>query len=331
MARHDLDMNPLPCREGAGGRSLKRDFLKLTDLSRAEAYEVFGLTTRLKAALKGSHTHVLAGRAIAIILEKPSLRTRGSYNVGVAQLGGYPLSIGDEMELGRRETIRDGARVLARYCDAIVYRTSGTDRLMEMAVAPVPVINALTDDGQPGQILCDMFTITEVFAVMAGPGAPTLETCKLAFIGNGTANTVRSLMEAARVFGFQLTVASPDGFRPPEDEIAAAGDLVRFRSPLSAVRDADVIYTDVWKDMGREMDPAVMRATFSDWTVDAELISVAPPHAIVLHCLPAHRGEEISDEVIEGPRSRVWDQAENRLHVQKALLCFLLGVGDKVP
>ncbi|MDQ6604618.1 MAG: ornithine carbamoyltransferase [Chloroflexota bacterium] len=309
----------------------KRDFLKLTDLSRDEAYAVFDLATRLKAAPKGSHTHVLAGRAVAVILEKPSLRTRGSYNVGIAQLGGYPLSIGDEMQLGAREPIRDGARVLARYCDAIVYRTFGTDRLLEMATAPVPVVNALTDDGQPGQILCDMFTIIEAFQAMEGPNTPTLAGRRVAFIGNGTSNTVRSLMEAARLFDFHLTVASPEGYRPPADEIAVTGEHVIFRSSLTAVRDADVIYTDVWRDMGREMDPAVMRATFSDWTVDNELVSVAPPHAIVLHCLPAHRGEEISDEVIEGPRSRVWDQAENRLHVQKALLCFLLGVGDRVP
>ncbi len=304
----------------------KRDYLHVTDLTPEEGYAIFDLAARLKAAPKGSHAHVLAGQAVAVILEKPSLRTRGSYDVGVAQLGGYPLSAGAEFGMGEREPIKDAARVLSRYCDAIVYRTFGTDRLREMAAyATVPVINALTNEGQPGQILCDLFTIREAF------GTAQIAGRTVAFIGNGSSNTVTSLLEAARVFDLHLIVASPEAYRPTDAEITAAGAHLSFRSPLAAARAADVIYTDVWRDMGKEMDPVVMRQTFADWTVDTELLSVAPPHAILLHCLPAHRGEEIMDDAIESTRSRVWDQAENRLHVQKALLCFLLDVMDKVP
>ncbi|MGI8856961.1 MAG: ornithine carbamoyltransferase [Thermomicrobiales bacterium] len=308
------------------GSLTKRDFLKVTDLSRDEAYVVFDLATRLKAAPKGSHRHVLAGRAVATILEKPSLRTHGSFEIGIAQLGAHPLTMGtNEIALGTREPIRDAARVLARYCDAIAYRTFTTERLMEMATADVPVINALTDDAHPVQILADIFTIEEIFGVGSIAGK------RVAYIGNGASNTARSWLEGARLFGYHLILSSPDEFQPPPEEVTAAGDAISFQNPLRAAANADVIYTDVWTSMGQETNVERHRAVFSDWTVDTNVVSVAPPHAIVLHCLPAHRGEEISDEVIEGPRSRVWDQAENRLHVQKALLCFLLGVGAMVP
>ena len=313
--------------EGGQGVGVKRDFLKLADLSHAEAYAVFDLATRLKAAPKGSHAHVLAGRSVATILEKPSLRTHGSFEVGIAQLGAHPLTLGtNEIALGTREPIRDAARVLSRYCDAIAYRTFTTDRLMEMATyATVPVLNALTDDGHPIQILADIFTVEEVV------GVGKIEGKRIAYIGNGASNTARSWLEGTRMFGYHLIISSPDEFRPPEEEVKAAGETLSFANPLRAAAAADVIYTDVWTSMGQETSVERDRAAFADWTVDANVVSVAPPHAIVLHCLPAHRGEEISDDVIEGPRSRVWDQAENRLHVQKALLCFLLGVGDAVP
>ncbi len=313
--------------KGLGDRSLtKRDFLKLTDLSRDEAYVVFALSARLKAAPKGSHTHVLAGRSVATILEKPSLRTHGSFEIGIAQLGAHPLTMGtNEIHLGTREPIRDAARVLERYCDAIAYRTFTTERLMEMATAAVPVINALTDDGHPVQILADIFTVEEIF------GQGSIEGKRIAYIGNGASNTARSWLEGARLFGYHLVISSPDAFQPPAEEVVAAGDAVSFQTPLRAAANADVIYTDVWTSMGQETNVERHRAVFSDWTIDTNVVAVAPPHAVVLHCLPAHRGEEISDEVIEGPRSRVWDQAENRLHVQKGLLCFLLGVADRVP
>lgn len=302
----------------------KRDFLKLTDLSHDEAYTVFALAARLKAAPKGSHTHLLAGRAVANIMEKPSLRTHGSLEVGIAQLGAHPLTLGThEIALGTREPVRDAARVLSRYCDAITYRTFTTDRLMEMAAyASVPVVNTLTDDGHPVQILADIFTIEEIVGTRGIAGRT------IAYIGNGASNTARSWLEGTRMFGYRLILASPEEFRPPPGEIEAAGETVTFANPLRAAAAADVIYTDVWTSMGQEASVARHRALFADWTVDENIVAVAPPHAIVLHCLPAHRGEEISDAVIEGPHSRVWDQAENRLHVQKALLCFLLGVGE---
>ncbi len=304
----------------------KRDFLNLRDLTHDEAYAVLALAARLKAAPKGANTDVLKGYVVCCIMEKPSLRTRGSFEAGVAQLGGHPFTMfKDELGLGVREPIRDAARVLERYCDAIVFRTFEHSRVIEMASATVPVINALTDDSHPAQILADIFTVEEIFG---GPGS--IRGKRVAYISNGASNTARSWLEAAPMFGFHLTIASPEGFRPPEDEIAAAGDAVSFRSPLAAARDADVIYTDVWTSMGQEERAREHHAVFSDYTVDTSLVSVAPAHVVVLHCLPAHRGEEISDDVIEGPRSRVWDEAENRLHVQKALLCFLLGVADRV-
>jgi len=303
----------------------KRDFLTLRDLSLDEARSVLALAAKLKAAPKG-YTDLLRGYVVCCIMEKPSLRTRGSFEAGVAQLGGHPFTMfKDELGLGVREPIRDAARVLERYCDAIVYRTFEHSRVVEMATAKIPVINALTDDSHPAQILADIFTVEEVFG-----GAGSITGKRVAYVSNGASNTARSWMEAAPMFGFHLTIASPEDFRPPAAEVAAAGDAVSFRSALPAVRDADVIYTDVWTSMGQEERASENRAVFADYTVDAQLLSVAPPRAILLHCLPAHRGEEITDEAIESAQSRVWDQAENRLHVQKALLCFLLGVADKI-
>ncbi len=297
----------------------KRDFLTMADLSREESYEIFARAARLKAHPERYHT-LLTGRVLALILEKPSLRTRGSFESGMAKLGGHALTMGSaELQLGTREPIRDAARVLSRYCDAIAYRTFEHIRVEEMATASIPVVNALTDDGHPAQILADIFTVEEI------TGEP-ITGKRVAYISNGASNTARSWLEAAPIFGFHLTIATPDEFCPPQREIDAAGNAVSFRSPAAAVRDADVIYTDVWTSMGQEDSVASNRAVFADWTVDENLVSAAPPHAIVLHCLPAHRGEEISDGVIEGPQSHVWQQAENRMHVQNALLCFLLGV-----
>lgn len=300
----------------------KRDFLTMTDLTRDEAYAVFARAARLKAT-PGAYRGILAGRVLALILEKPSLRTRGSFESGMAKLGGHALTMGSaELQLGTREPIRDAARVLSRYCDAIAYRTFAHARVEEMAMASIPVINALTDDGHPAQILADIFTVEEALGV--GPGS--IAGKRIAYVSNGASNTARSWLEAASLFGFHLTLATPAGFRPPQHEIDAAGDHVSFRNAIAAVRDADVIYTDVWTSMGQEDSVERNRAVFADFTVDANLVSVAPSRVIVLHCLPAHRGEEITDEVIEGPHSRVWDQAENRMHVQNALVCFLLDV-----
>ena len=302
----------------------KRDFLRLTDLSLADARDVFALARTLKHEPKGTRTSLLAGRAVAIVLEKASTRTRVSFEVGCAQLGAQPVVLGVQgSQLGRGEPIRDTARVLARYCDVIVFRTSTTARLLEMAAATVPVVNALSDDGHPVQVLCDVFTVEEQLREgIAGK--------RVAFVGDCASNMARSWLEAAPLFDFHLVLAGPSTHSPPAAEIARAGSHVTLaHDPRDALRKCDVVNTDVWTSMGQEAEGDERTEAFAGWTVDERMLSRAPK-AIVLHCLPAHRGEEIDDATIEGPRSRVWDQAENRLHGQKALLVWLLGAAGAV-
>lgn len=297
----------------------KRDFLSLSDLSLAEARDVFAMTAKMKAAPKGATLGLLAGRAIAVVLEKASTRTRVSFEVGIAQLGAHPITLTtDGSQIARGEPIRDTARVLARYCDLIAFRTFATARLEEMAeFSRAPVINALSDDGHPVQVLCDVFTIEEHFGgKIAGK--------KIAFVGDCSSNMARSWVEAARIFDFHLALAAPEGYFPPEDETRDS-HVSLHRNAIEAVRGADVVNTDVWASMGQEGEAELRRRAFAGWTVDERMMEPAAASAIVLHCLPAHRGEEIADATIEGARSRVWDQAENRLHVQKGLMCFLLG------
>ena len=314
-------------------RRAKRDFLTLSDLSLAEARVVLDLARILKderATNPARRTSLLAGRSVAIVLEKASTRTRVSFEVGVSQLGGYPVVLGLEgSQLGRGEPIRDTARVLAGYCDAIAYRTSSPVRLEQMATASVPVINALSDDGHPVQVLCDVFTIEESF-LRAGTPRPIAQH-KIAFVGDGSSNMARSWVEAARIFGFKLALASPAEYLPPAAELEAARAFVTVHhDPHEAVTGVDVVNTDVWTSMGQEAESAHRHEAFAGWTVNGDLMARAAADAIVLHCLPAHRGEEIDDATIEGLQSRVWDQAENRLHVQKALLVWLLGLAGEV-
>jgi ornithine carbamoyltransferase len=302
--------------------SSTRHFLSLSDLSLAEARRVLDLARTLKAEPKGTRASLLRGKSVAIIMEKASTRTRVSFEVGTAQLGAHPVVLGQQgSQLGRGEPIEDTSRVLARYCDLIVYRTSAHSRLDQMTKGNVPVINALSDDGHPVQILCDVFTIEEALKrPIAG--------MKVAWVGDGSSNMARSFVEAAGIFGFDLVVAAPEGYRPPPAEVARAnGRVTVIDDPRAAIAGADVVNTDVWTSMGQEAENAARLAAFAGWTLDDAMLANATPHAIVLHCLPAHRGEEISNAVIEGARSRVWDQAENRLHVQKALMLFLLGEG----
>jgi ornithine carbamoyltransferase len=303
----------------------KRDFLRVTDVTVAEAREVLALASKLKAEPKGMRTTLLAGRAVAIVLEKASTRTRVSFEVGCAQLGMQPVVLGAQgSQLGRGEPIRDTARVLSRYCDAIVFRTSATPRLLEMATAPVPVVNALSDDGHPVQVLCDVLTVEEQLG-------RRIQGMRVAFVGDCSSNMARSWVEAARVFDFHLVLAGPKGYQPPREELTAAGDHVTLvHEPANAVDGCDVVNTDVWTSMGQEADNEERVEAFSGWTVNAKMLAKVQGHAIVLHCLPAHRGEEIDEATLEGPRSRVWDQAENRLHVQKALLVWLLGAAARV-
>ncbi len=298
----------------------KRDFLRLTDLVPTEVREVLALAAKLKREPRSTYERLLAGRAIAIVLEKASTRTRVSFEVGCAQLGAHPVVVGMQgSQLERGEPIRDTARVLSRYCDAIVFRTSSTQRLTDMAAAGVPVINALSDDGHPLQVLCDVFTVEEQLG-------RSIAGTRVAFVGDCGCNMARSWLEAAPILGFHLVLAGPREYAPPANELQRAGSCVTLvHDPSVAVAGCDVVNTDVWTSMGQEADAHRRAAALAGWTVDGSMLRAAKPHAIVLHCLPAHRGEEIDEETIEGPRSRVWEQAENRLHVQKALLAFLLG------
>jgi ornithine carbamoyltransferase len=301
----------------------KRDFLLLTSLTLAEARQVLDLARTLKAEPKGTRSHVLRGRSVAIVMEKASTRTRVSFEVGVAQLGAHPVVLGVQgSQLGRGEPIEDTARVLSRYCDAIVYRTFGQQKIEDMARwSRVPVVNALTDDGHPVQVLCDVLTVEESLR-------RPITGLRVAWVGDGSSNMARSWLEAAELFGFHLSIAAPEGYMPPKAEVERAlarGHGSFFHEPAPAIAGAHVVNTDVWASMGQESEVGERMAAFEGWTLTDAMLAPADPGAIVLHCLPAHRGEEISAEVLEGPRSRVWDQAENRLHVQKALLLFLLG------
>jgi ornithine carbamoyltransferase len=310
----------------------KRDFLKLSDLSLAEAREVLALSKKMKSEPKGARATLLSGRAVSIIMEKPSTRTRVSFEVGVAQLGGHPVVLTTQgSQLARGEPIFDTARVLARYSDLIVYRTFSQARLEEMARADVPVINALSDDGHPVQVLCDVFTIEEAFARVGDTRG--IEGRRIAFVGDCSSNMARSFVEAAVLFNFHLVLSAPRGYYPSEAECARAkslGLLTLEDDPRAAAEGCDVVNTDVWTSMGQEEENAKRLRDFQGFTLTEAMLAKAKRECIVLHCLPAHRGEEIDDEAIEGPRSRVWDQAENRLHVQKGLMVWLLGLGNAI-
>ena len=297
----------------------KRDFLTLSDVTLTEARHVLALANRMKREPRGAFKHLLEGKSVAIVLEKASTRSRVSFEVGCAQLGAHPVVLGVQgSHLGRGEPIRDTARVLARYCDAIVYRTSASSKLREMASAAVPVINALSDDGHPVQVLSDVMTIEEQL------GASIAER-RVAFVGDCSFNMARSWLEAAALFGFELVLAGPKSYMLPATEIANTKARVTVvNDPAACALGCDVINTDVWTSMGQETDTKERTEAFAGWMVDERMLSKAKPGAIVLHCLPAHRGEEIDEATLEGERSRVWDQAENRLHLQKALLAWIL-------
>jgi len=306
---------------------VKRDFLTMADLAVDEWRRLWSRAHELKhlrTARKVVST--LTGKSVAIVLEKASTRTRVSFEVGVADLGGYPIVLSSQgSQLARGEPIEDTARVLSGYCHAIVLRTFGQDRVEAMArAATVPVINGLTDQHHPCQVASDLFTVIERFGGLDG--------VRHAWVGDGN-NMAASWIEAAGIFGFDLALACPDRYRPDPAIIATArerqaalgkGSIELTDEPRIAVRHADVVSTDVWASMGQEEEAEARRQAFAGYCVDDDLLSHASQRAIVLHCLPAHRGEEISAAVIDGPRSATWQQAENRMHVQKALLEYLL-------
>jgi ornithine carbamoyltransferase len=299
----------------------KRDFLRLTDLSREELVELIERAAEWKLLGKGG-PRPLAGMTLGLVFEKASTRTRVSFQVGAYQLGANAIMLSPrDTQLGRGEPIKDTARVLSRYLDALVVRTFEHAKIEEMArFATVPVVNALTDASHPCQILADLLTITERF----GADAPRRSDLEVAWIGDGN-NMANAWLEACAVLGFTLRLACPEGYDPDPALVARCGPRAKVvRTPREAARGAQVVNTDVWASMGQEAEAVERQRHFVGFIVDRELMAVADRKAIVLHCLPAHRGEEIAEDVLEGPQSAVFDEAENRLHAQKALLELLL-------
>ncbi len=305
---------------------MARDYLSVDDLSAPELNSVLSLAGKLKAD-RDMHADALAGRAAALIFEKSSTRTRVSFEVGVAQLGGHPITLSSgDLQLGRGETIEDTGRVLSRYVDVIVLRTFEQERLEALAgAAAVPVVNALSDFEHPCQALADLLTIEEHLGGLTGR--------VLTYVGDGN-NVAHSLLLAGAKAAMTVRVATPVGFEPiPQivaraEEIAAetGGSIEVGTDPAAAAAGAHVLYTDVWASMGQEEEAEERALIFRPYQLNDSLIEVADPGVLVMHCLPAHRGEEIADRAIDGDHSVVFDQAENRLHTQKALLVFLFGL-----
>jgi ornithine carbamoyltransferase len=295
-----------------------RDFLSIRDLSADEIEGIFARAAHFRQALPHRS---LEGKSVVLLFEKASTRTRVSFEVGIARLGGHPVVLSVEgSQIARGEPIKDTARILSGYCDAIVMRTFGHDRIEEMAsYAGVPVINALTDLLHPCQVLSDCFTLAGRFGDLKGR--------KIAWIGDGN-NMANSWINAAAVLGFDLTLACPEGFEPDRDILDAArrdGAVVLVvRDPLEAARGAIAVNTDVWASMGQEADAERRRQAFAGYRVDEALMEAAGKDAVFMHCLPAHRGEEVAEEVLEGWRSIVWEQAQNRQYVQEAIVDFLI-------
>ncbi|MDB5079608.1 MAG: ornithine carbamoyltransferase [Chloroflexi bacterium] len=307
--------------------SLKgRDLLSIADLSAAELSAVLATAAKLKSETQQKIPHpILAGQTLALVFEKPSLRTRLSFDVGMFQLGGRAFYLApQEVGLGKRETISDVARVISRMCSVIVARVFTHESLVELAkYSEVPVVNGLSDFEHPCQALADLLTIQERFGQLAG--------LKMAYIGDGN-NMAHSLMLGAALSGMSISVISPPGFEPNEEVVSQARRLAGDKVTIKAVHNleaglagADIIYTDVWASMGQEEETESRRQVFRPYQVNSRVVGLAKPDALVLHCLPAHRGDEITEEVLEGPQSAVFQQAENRLHAQKGLLVHLLG------
>jgi ornithine carbamoyltransferase len=299
-----------------------RSFTQVADWSREELLQVLDLADELKRKQQAGEEHrLLPGRTLGMIFQKPSTRTRVSFEVGIYQLGGTALylSAGD-LQLGRGETIKDTAVVLSRYLDAIMIRTFAQADVEELAAhASIPVINGLTDSSHPCQALADVMTVRERFG--------RLEGLKVVYLGDGN-NVCASLMVACAKLGAAFVAATPTGYRPAEEAVRisreAGGSVELTDDPRAAVEGADVLYTDVWTSMGQDSEREQRPRDLAGYGIDDELVARAGDDAIVLHCLPAHYGEEITEEVLYGPRSAVWDEAENRLHAQKALMALVI-------
>ena len=305
---------------------MKKDLLRMDNLSKEEILDILNLADQLKYENKhGIEHHLLKGKSLGMIFEKASTRTRVSFEVGMYELGGHPLFLSSkDLQIGRGEPIQDTARVLSRYLDGIMIRTfsqKGVETLAE--VSSIPIINGLTDDEHPCQVLADLMTIREKKLILEG--------LKVAYIGDGN-NMCNSLLVGCLTLGMHISIANPEGYKPPAyylnkgNELAIKNGVSFFmtESPEEAVKDADVVITDVWASMGQEQEAAERMKAFKDYQVNKELMSLAKEDAIVLHCLPAHREEEITEEILEAHADTIFEEAENRLHAQKAILVKLL-------
>ena len=305
---------------------MKKDLLRMDNLSKEEILDILNLADQLKYENKhGIEHHLLKGKSLGMIFEKASTRTRVSFEVGMYELGGHPLFLSSkDLQIGRGEPIQDTARVLSRYLDGIMIRTfsqKGVETLAE--VSSIPIINGLTDDEHPCQVLADLMTIREKKLILEG--------LKVAYIGDGN-NMCNSLLVGCLTLGMHISIANPEGYKPPAyyvnkgNELAIKNGVSFFmtESPEEAVKDADVVITDVWASMGQEKEAAERMKAFKDYQVNKELMSLAKNDAIVLHCLPAHREEEITEEILEAHADTIFEEAENRLHAQKAILVKLL-------
>ena len=305
---------------------MKKDLLRMDNLSKEEILDILNLADQLKYENKhGIEHHLLKGKSLGMIFEKASTRTRVSFEVGMYELGGHPLFLSSkDLQIGRGEPIQDTARVLSRYLDGIMIRTfsqKGVETLAE--VSSIPIINGLTDDEHPCQVLADLMTIREKKLILEG--------LKVAYIGDGN-NMCNSLLVGCLTLGMHISIANPEGYKPPAyyvnkgNELAIKNGVSFFmtKSPEEAVKDADVVITDVWASMGQEKEAAERMKAFKDYQVNKELMSLAKEDAIVLHCLPAHREEEINEEILEAHADTIFEEAENRLHAQKAILVKLL-------
>lgn len=304
---------------------MRKDFITIHDLSRYEFNEILDMTEKMKKN-PGKYRSVLKDKILAMIFQKPSLRTRMTFEVGMLQLGGEAIYLApSDIQMGSRESVRDIGKNLERWVDGIMIRTFGHNIILELAESTrLPVINALTDLLHPCQAMADFFTLLEKKGSLAG--------LKLAYVGDGN-NVAHSLMLAAAKAGMKMAVATPPGYEPKaeiidwarEDGHGTDFELTITNDPAEAVKEADAIYTDVWASMGQETEKETRKKIFAPYQVNRELFSRAKPGTYFMHCLPAHRGEEVTDEIIDSPNSIVYDQAENRLHVQKVIMMILMG------
>jgi ornithine carbamoyltransferase len=304
---------------------MKKDLISVKDLTAGEIEEIFNLTDKIKKD-KAGFANVLTGKTLALIFQKPSNRTRVSFEVGMFELGGYSIYLGpDEINLGIRESIKDVAKTLSRYVDGIVLRTFEHKNVIDLAqFATVPIINGLSDLLHPCQALADIYTIREKLKNIKG--------ISVAYVGDGN-NVCNSLLHACSKVGINMNIATPKGYEPDKTVLNEARVIAKTKKatinlsakPKEAVKDVDVIYTDVWTSMGQEKEAKMRKRIFKEFQINKSLVRLAKKNALIMHCLPAHRGEEITDEIMESKNSVIFDQAENRMHVQKAILIKLLG------